>query len=237
MRITSNWVRSSFILVLLIISLNSLIIANAEFNTKLNTYPVALITNKQNIDVHYVFQSGSHVSISLDYDFSTTTQLDTNEFLSILLVFTDNEEDPLDGIDAAILFFHTATNQFLLFWMIGDPFHQTQMWQLGVEFQHFQVDKDLLIIDLIEFTNISDHEIKLIVMGKILANFELDGQVTDFRMILDQFLPELNVGYETIYQPTSKSSTTKKKASGFLFIYTISILLLCSIIVSKKRQR
>ncbi|MFX0183313.1 MAG: hypothetical protein ACFE95_09565 [Candidatus Hodarchaeota archaeon] len=202
-------------------------------------FPVLTITNTINlptshVDVLQVNQSGPTLSILLDYNLSSTSYLDTNELLNVLVVFSDSsQEDPLT-IKAAMLFFHTSEDQFFLFWMLGDPYKQVQNWHTGTKNEHYQTNGNLLTLNFIEFQGISNQETECKILARISADFEVNSQVNDFREILDFFIADLPLSYEFSHLPTP-SDTKKKGINGFT-ILTATIGVLLSVLLVKKNR-
>jgi hypothetical protein len=210
------------------------------------------IANQQIIDILQVTKFGSSVAISLDYDLNSTAQLGSNESLAVLVVFSQDE--PF-AIEATMLFFHTVEED-LLFWMLGDPFTQAQIWQLGVENNHFQTQNELLTLNFIEYLGITIPEIFPFVIALITSG-EVNNQTTDLSPILNQFVPYLPIYYEfpSIGQPgtteeTSTEITTQKPSEeessqasvggltpGYTILSTVSILLSTIIVLRFKRKR
>jgi len=201
-------------------------------------FPALAITDTinlptDNVDVLHVTQSGPTLSIVLDYNLSSTSHLDTNELLTVLVVFSDSsQEDPLT-IQAAMLFFHTSEDQFFLFWMLGDPYKQAQNWQTGAKNEQYQPDGNLLTLNFIEFQGISNQETEFKILAKISSDFEINSLVNDFRVILDLFLADLPLSYEFSYQP-SPSDTKKKGINGFTILTAIGVFL--SVLLVKKNK-
>lgn len=217
------------------------------------------IASQRTINILQVTKVGSSISIFLDYDLNSTSQLDSNESLAVLVVFSQDEPFV---IEATMLFFHSVEED-LLFWMLGDPFTQAQLWQLGVENEHFQTQNELLALTFIEYLGITSPEIIPFVIALITIG-EVNNQTNDLSPILDQFVPFLPIYYEfpSIEQPgtteetstemtgekttleSSKSSEEESQASvggltpGFTIILsTVSILLSTLVILRFKRKR
>jgi hypothetical protein len=165
------------------------------------------VANQQTIDILQVTKIGSSISIVLDYDLNSTSQLDSNESLAVLVVL--NQEEPFN-IEAAMLFFHTVKEQYFLFWMLGDPYTQAQNWQTGVENEHFFTDGELLNLNFIEYLGISDPQINTIVLALITSACKVKNQTNDFRPVLDQFITYLPVYYEipSIDKPVTSEETS-----------------------------
>ncbi|MFX1283916.1 MAG: hypothetical protein ACFFB5_09685 [Promethearchaeota archaeon] len=180
----------------------------------IGTFPTLAFANTSNeeyIEVHQVIQNGPNILIELDYDLSSTSLLDTNESLAVLVIFSDSTNEDTLTIQAAMLFFHTDDNQFLLFWMLGDPFKQAQNWQEGTENEHFQTDGDQLTLTFIEFVGAQEPEITVSVYARITSS-EINAYTTDFRIVLDQFIEELTT--QTTSEETSGPLTTGKTTSS-----------------------
>ncbi|MFX0050810.1 MAG: hypothetical protein ACFE8U_05890 [Candidatus Hermodarchaeota archaeon] len=184
----------------------------------------------EQIDVLQVMQFDSTIKIVLDYNLSSTSKLDTNDLLTILVIFSESTQEEPFIVNAAMLFFHTADDQFFLFWTLEDPYQQAQNWQLGTENEHYQINDDLLTLNFIEFLGVNSQEIK--VLAKISSDFEVNSHMNDFRVILDQFIANLPLSYE--YLHTEPLKTKKKRTPGFTFVSIIGIFL--SIIVIKKSR-
>jgi hypothetical protein len=188
----------------------------------------------ERVPVIDVFQSGSHVSITLNYNFSTTGQLGNDGCLAVLVAFMNRTSN---APEAAIMFFHTIKDQFLSFWMIGDPYHQAQHWQHS---DHFQVNCSLLSLDFIEFLDISNTDIHLVVLASILTDFNLDTQTGDFQSILEEFEPDLHVDYwypESTTTTTKLSTTTSSFIPGFTLLIITGVFIALSVISMKKRGK
>ncbi|MFX1507667.1 MAG: hypothetical protein ACFFDC_16395 [Promethearchaeota archaeon] len=208
------------------------------------------IANQHTIDILHVTKFGSSVTISLDYNLNSTAQFSSNESLAVLVVFSQDEPFV---IEATMLFFHTVEED-LLFWMLGDPFTQAQIWQLGVENDHFQAQNELLTLNFIEYLGITKPEIFPFVIALITSG-EVNNQTTDLSPILDQFVPYLPIYYEfpSIEQPGTTEETTQetsvKKSEessqasvggltpGFTILSTLSILLSTLILLRFKQKR
>jgi hypothetical protein len=188
--------------------------------------------SSEKIDVIQVTQINTKITIVLDYNLSSTSKLDTNELLAVLVTFSESTlEDPF-AVHAAIIFFHTVDNQFFLFWTLEDPYHQAQNWQLGTENEHYQIYNELLILNFIEFLGINNQETEIRVLAKISSNFGVTTHTNDFRVILDQFIADLPLSYE--YLHTEPLTSKKKRTPGFTFVTIIGIIL--SVIVLKKSR-
>ncbi|UCG04572.1 MAG: hypothetical protein JSW11_11440 [Candidatus Heimdallarchaeota archaeon] len=201
------------------------------------------IANQQTIDILQVTKIGSSVSIFLDFDLNSTSQLDSNKSLAVLVVFTQDEPFV---IEATMLFFHTVEEDFL-FWMLGDPYTQAQIWQLGVENEHFQTQNELLTLNFIEYLGITKPEINPFVIA-LIASGEVNNQTNDFRPILEQFVMFLPIHYEfpSIEQPGTTEETSAKKSSqgsvggltpGFTILSTVGIFLSTLIVLRFKRKK
>lgn len=164
------------------------------------------VANQQTIDILQVTKIDSSISIVLDYDLNSTSQLDSNKSLAVLVVFTQDE--PFI-IEATMLFFHTVDDQMFIFWMLGDPYTQTQIWQFGVENEHFQTDNELLTLNFIEYLGITKPEINAIVIA-LFTSCAVNNQTNDFRPILDQFITYLPIYYEI---PSIEKPVTSKEIS------------------------
>lgn len=169
--------------------------------------PSPSIAYEQTVDILQVTKIGSSISIVLDYNLNSTSQLDSNESLAVLVVF--GQDEPF-AIEAAMLFFHTVEEHYFLFWMLGDPYSQAQNWQIGVENEHFQTDDELLILNFIEFLGITDPEIETIILALITSACEVNTQTNDFRPILDQFITYLPIYYEvpSVEKPETSEETS-----------------------------
>lgn len=210
--------------------------------------------NQQTIDIFQVKKIGSSISISLDYDLNSTSQLDANESLAVLVVFSQDEPFV---IEATMLFFHTFEEDFLL-WMLGDPYTQAQLWQLGVENEHFYTQNGLLTLNFIEYLDITKSEIVPFVIA-LIASGEVNNQTIDLTPILDQFVTYLPIHYEfpSIEQPSTTeepstditSETLTKKSSressqgsvngltpGFTILSTVTVFLSTLIVIRIKRK-
>jgi len=198
------------------------------------------------VEIYQVTKFGSSVSVVLDYDLNSTSKLDSNESLAVLVVFSQHE--PF-GIEAAMLFFHTIEEQYLLFWMLGDPYTQAQNWILGQENDHFQTENELLTLNFIEFPKISDPAINPIVLA-LISSFEASNQTVDFRQILEKFIAYLPVHYEvpSFEKPETSSEesteTQGEKTSeeggptpGFMFLSTLVVFLSIPIATRLKRKK
>ena len=197
------------------------------------------VTNEKSVEIFQVIQTGPSLSITLDYDLNATSQLEENESLSVLVVF-GNQENHF-AIQAAMLFLHTQEGQYYLFWMLGDPYLQAQNWQMGRENEHFIVDKELLTLFFIEFSDINNQEIETSVLAQIDTDSGVNQQTNDFRIILDQFMSKLPISYplvsSSITQTSDEStqSTSGSLSPGFTILSLIGIFL--SVLVLKKFRR
>lgn len=225
----------------------------------IGTFPVlafADTSNEGSVEVHQVIQNGSGILIVLDYNLNSTSQLDINESLAVLVIFSDSTKEDTLPVQAAMLFFHINDNQFFLFWMLGDPFKQAQNWQKGTENEHFQTDGDQLTLIFIEFSDISNPEITMTVLAKISSCCEVNAYSNDFRVVLEQFIAELPKSYEfpittTTSEVTSGPSTTGETetttsseessrtdiVSGFTILSIFGVLLSLFIIKSLTRKK
>ncbi|MFW9994891.1 MAG: hypothetical protein ACFFD4_22815 [Candidatus Odinarchaeota archaeon] len=201
---------------------------------------------EEHVTILDVFQSGSQISIMLNYNFSSTAQLGTDGYLAVFLVFRNVTSS---APETAMLFFHTADDNFSLFWMAGDPYHQAQFWQQS---KQFQVNHNLLSMDFIEFLEITNPDIQLVVLAKILTGPNTNLQIGDFQSVLEEFGTDLYVGYGfivttktttetstgTTSRETSISSTTTAPSfiPGFTLLAMIGVLVSLSVIV-RNRQR
>ena len=205
------------------------------------------IANQRTIDILQVTKIGPSISIFLDYNLNSTSQLDSNESLVVLVVFS--QDNPFI-IEAAMLFFHTAEDQYFLFWMLGDPYTQAQNWILGLENEHFQTDNELLILNFIEFLKISDPAIHPIVLALITSTYEVSNQTNDFQPILGKFIAYLPVHYEfpsfeeSEFSSEETTETQGEKTSeeggptpGFVFLSTLGVFLSIPIAARLKRQK
>jgi hypothetical protein len=207
--------------------------------------------NQQTIDIFQVTKIGSSISISLDYDLNSTSQLDSNESLAVLVVFSQDEPFV---IEATMLFFHTIEEDFLL-WMLGDPYTQAQLWQLGVKNEHFYTQNGLLTLNFIEYLDITKPEIVPFVIA-LIASGEINNQTNDLTPVLNQFVTYLPIHYEfpSIEEPstTEEPSTeiTSEKSSressqgsingltpGFTILSTVTVFLSTLIVLRFKRKR
>lgn len=179
----------------------------------IGVFPVLAFTetfNEGGVEIHQVTQIGPSLLIVLDYDLNSTALLDTNESLAVLVIFSDSTEEGTLSVQAAMLFFHTDDNQFLLFWMLGDPYKQAQNWQKGTENEHFQTDGDQLTLIFIEFSAIQNPEIAISVYAKITSS-EINAYTNDFRIVLEQFIEELTISKDF---PITTTQTTSEETSG-----------------------
>ena len=246
MKISKTFLLTIFILVF---TFGSFRIQAATDNstTSNNMVTSLLITNEVDVDILQKTQIGPAISIVLDYSFNTTSQLDINESLVVLVIFSiTTQEDPFT-VQASMLFFHTVENQFFLFWMFGDPFRQAQNWQPGAENVHFRTDNDLLTLNFIEFLEISNPEIESTALAKITSGTEVSAYTNDFRVVLEQFMTDLPISYESpIIIPatseteattsTKESSQTRTGTSGFTILSIFGVFL--SVLITKKiRQK
>ena len=62
------------------------------------------------INIYDIFQSGPYTSITLDYNFSTTTILSDSGTLAIVIAYINQNSNVIEAIE---LFFHTSSNEFL----------------------------------------------------------------------------------------------------------------------------
>jgi hypothetical protein len=215
------------------------------------------IASQRIIDILHVTKTGSSISIFLDYDLNSTSQLDSNESLAVLVVFSPDE--PF-SIEATMIFFHSVEED-LLFWMLGDPFTQSQMWQLGIENEHFHTQNELLALTFIEYLGITRPEIIPFVIAMITTG-EVNNQTNDLSPILDQFAAYLPIYHEfpSLEQPgtteetsteiTTQESSTQKPSEeessqasvggltpGFTILSTLSILLSTLVVLRFKQKR
>ncbi|MFX0124473.1 MAG: hypothetical protein ACFFAE_12595 [Candidatus Hodarchaeota archaeon] len=188
--------------------------------------------NEQPVDILQVTRIGSSISIVLDYDLNSTSQLDINESLAVMVVFSQDESST---IEAAMLFFHTVEEEYFLFWMLGDPFTQAQNWQIGVENEHFQIEYELLTLNFIEFQGIKDPDMEIIVLAKINSVYEVSTYTNDFRPILIQFITDLPISYEFPSIET-KATSEKKSSPGFTIHSTLGVILLTLITIRFRRK-
>ncbi|MHA2224545.1 MAG: hypothetical protein ACXAC8_05045 [Candidatus Hodarchaeales archaeon] len=172
----------------------------------------SVVTSEKSVEIFQVVQTGPSLSITLDYDLNSTSQLEENELLSVLVVF-GNQEDHF-AIQAAMFFLHTQGGQHYLFWMLGDPYRQAQNWQMGTENGHFIVDNELLTLFFIEFSDINNQEMETSVLAQISPDSGVNQQTNDFRILLDQFISELPISYLSISYSTSDESS--QSGNGFL---------------------
>ncbi|MFX1516673.1 MAG: hypothetical protein ACFFC6_10210 [Promethearchaeota archaeon] len=210
---------------------------------------------EHSVDILHVTKFGSSVSIVLDYNLNSTLKLDSNESLAVLAVFSQDEPFL---IEAAMLFFHTIEEQYLLFWTLGDPYTQAQNWILGQENDHFQIDDSLLTLNFIEFPKIGDPTIHPIVLALITTTYEISNQTIDFRPILEKFIPYLPVYYEIPSssgpESSSEAETTETQSResseetshetgvggltpGFVFLSTLGVFLSIPIATRLKRKK
>jgi len=213
-------------------------------------------SNEGSVEVHEVIRNGSGILIGLDYDLNSTSLLDTNESLAVLVIFSDSTKEDTHPVQAAMLFFHTDDNQFFLFWMLGDPFKQAQNWQKGTENEHFRIDGDQLTLIFIEFWDINNPEITMTVLAKISSCCQVEAYTNDFRIVLEQFIAELPILHEfpmttTTSEETSGPSTTGETetstsseessrtdiVSGFTILSIFGVLLSLFIIKSLTRKK
>jgi len=188
------------------------------------------------ITIYDVFQSGPYTSIILDYNFSSTAILSDSGTLAIVIAYINQSSSIIESIE---LFFHTPSNEYLLFWMIGDPFREVQQWYLGNIFEHFQVQENQLDLSFIEFFNINDPTIKILVRARILEDVTIFSQSNDFSIILENFfdvlpLPSWSLSYptktstistsRTTSTSTDSSTTTTGLTPGFSFIIILGII-------------
>ncbi|MFW9855047.1 MAG: hypothetical protein ACFFFG_08290 [Candidatus Thorarchaeota archaeon] len=191
-------------------------------------------TNEKSVEIVEVVQTGPAIAITLEYNLNTTSQLESNELLAVLVVF-GIQEDPF-VIKAAMLFLQTVEGQYYLFWTLGDPYRQAQNWQIGNENEHFTVDAELLTLFFIEFSDINNQNLETTVMAQITANFELNQQANDFRPILDQFIGRLPISYPSKSYPTT-SSESPNVSSGFPILSAIGVFLLVLLLKRFKRKK
>lgn len=188
------------------------------------------------ITIYDVFQSGPYISIILDYNFSTTTLLSDSGTLAIVIAYVNHSSSNIEAIE---LFFHTPSNDFHLFWMIGDPLQEVQQWYLGNIFEHYQVQENQLDLSFIEFLNINDPTIEILVKARILEDVTISSQSDDFSIILEYFfdvlpLPAWSYSYPTTTSTFTTSwttsthsdtSTTKPSiTTGFSFLIILGII-------------
>ncbi len=208
---------------------------------QINT-PILLINAKKNVDIIQVTRNGPALSIELDYNLSSTAQLDANETLAVLVLFSQTTQDDSLTIQAALLFFHTVEDQYFLFWMLGDPYSQAQNWQSGVENEHYQIDETLLTLTFIEYLGVDNQETETTILARITLYSEVNNQTNDFRIILDEFRVDLPLSFEiptieTISKTTTSETTTEKESTtttttttesfftpGLMLFLTISVL-------------
>ncbi len=162
------------------------------------------------IIVSDIFQSGPYTSIILDYNFSTTAILGDSGILAIVIAYINQSSSIIEAIE---LFFHTPSDEYLLFWMAGDPFREIQQWNLGNIFEHFQVQENQLDLTFIEYFNIDDPTIEILVRARILEDITISSQSIDFSIILENFydvlpLPSWSLSYPTKTSTISTSKTT-----------------------------
>ncbi|MFX0015399.1 MAG: hypothetical protein ACFFB2_09880 [Promethearchaeota archaeon] len=221
-----------FIIFLLTLNLGTLpVIAESDLPIK----SIKNIKNNQTVDILHVTKIDSTISIIMDYDLNSTSQLATNESLVVLVIFSITTDENLYKIQAAMLFFHTGENQYFMFWMLGDPYKQAQDWQSGVKNEHFEINGDQLTLTFIEFLNIGNPEIETTVIAKLAFVGEVSVTTINFRPILDQFIAELPISYEIPSIGSSSSEEAPGAATpGFTILSIASVAI--SVFLSKRRK-
>ena len=103
--------------------------------------------NSDQIEIQNIILEGSTVSIILEAELATLTDLD--QYLYILILF-DGKGDPT-AWEAAMLFLYTNSSLIYVHGMIDDPF-VGGIWMQGFEGTHYQVNGNLIQLTFIEFT-------------------------------------------------------------------------------------
>ncbi len=134
--------------------------------------------------------------------------------------------------------------------MLGDLFTTPGLWQSGSENEHFQVDYDQLSLIFIECPDMTNPDLKIVTLAKLFETGTIDQTSSDFQVILNEFLPDLEFLKEFMMESTSTSTTTatspptttttttttKAKVSpGFLFFSSLGIFILLGL--RKRNQK
>ncbi|MFW9778698.1 MAG: hypothetical protein ACFFE8_07560 [Candidatus Heimdallarchaeota archaeon] len=212
-------------------------ILSAGTNVNTNSFEGTLAgTNEKNVGIVGVVQTGPTIAITLEYDLNTTSQLESNELLAVLVVL-GIQENPF-VIKAAMLFMQTVDGQYHLFWMLGDPYRHAQNWQTGNENEHFTVKNERLTLFFIEFSDINNQNLETTVLAQITTDFEPNQQTPDFRIILDQFIGRLPISYLSGFYPATSTTSLESPnvSSGFPIISTIGVFLLVLLLKKFKRK-
>jgi hypothetical protein len=205
---------------------------------------------KEDISVSQITTNGPQVLINLDYDLESPPERDETESLVILVLFTLPVEKDMMGIAGSMMFFRTNLGDNLLFWTEGDPFIFNTPWYSGDEYSHYQTSYHDLMLTFIEFPEINTPELKIHVLAKKFQTGEVNQFTTDFREVLEVFLPDLPSFYKkpvtvettttttpdttTTSQDETSTDTTGEITSGFLLLTSVGLVLIS---IRSKKQR
>ena len=211
----------------------------------------AFASVKEDITVLQVTQNGPQVLINLDYDLESQPGRDENDSLVILVLFTLPVEKDMIGIASSMMFFRTNLGDNLLVWTEGDPFVFNTPWYSGNEYSHYQTSMNELLLTFIEFPDYNTPELEIYVLAKKFAISEVDQHTSDFREVLEVFLPDLPSFYEksvpidtttttipvttTTTLDETSTDTTGEITSGFLLFSCVGLVLIA--IRSKNRRK
>ncbi|MHA1993271.1 MAG: hypothetical protein ACW97Z_01895 [Candidatus Hodarchaeales archaeon] len=161
-----------------------------------------------------VTKSSSQLLVTLDFDlFAAPTRGETKS-LVVFILFSI----PLDATTnyvGSMLFFRTNEGSNFLFWMLGDPFSASGIWQMGSENEHFQVDQHQLSMIFIENSEMDDPDLQIISLAKFVDIGSFDQDYVDFQPILNEFQPDVEFLEEFGITSTFLTTTTTTKAKGF----------------------
>ena len=190
---------------------------------------------EDNISVLQVVHTGSSLTITLDCDISAAPGRGEIESLVILVLLTvpEGNNQPIVG---SLLFIRTNTGFRLLYWILGNPYLSTELWQEGMENIHFQVDYNVLSLIFIESPDMENPNVQPIVFAKLLDIGNVETSVTDFNIILEKFRADIEILQGT--EISDLGITTTTKAKGFPgFQIPLSVGLLTFIAFKRRNKR
>ena len=169
-------------------------------------------TNEQDIAILQMVHTGSNLLITLDFDISAPPGRGETESLVMLILLTlpEGEFKPTVG---SLLFIRTSSGDRILYWILGDPFSSTELWQQGMEDIHFQVDyKDISLI-FIESPEMLNPIVEIFSFPKLLDIGNITTTITDFQPILERFRVDYEFirGTETTDESMTTTTTTREE--------------------------
>ncbi len=192
--------------------------------------PIYASTSDSEISILEVSQHGVNIWVTIDYDFSIAPARGETKSLVVLTLLSLPSDSADNEVTGSLLFVRAPLGDYYFFWMLGDPFTENDMWLSGSINEHFQTDQNQLCLIFIEYPEMENPDLEIVVFAQLLEIGNTDLNNSDLFSIVYEFLPYLeSIEMLPIVTTTTTTTTTTTKAKGFpgfLLPINIGVLIL-----------